>query len=50
MAAQHFGHLVAGPPQTLVLFRVRDSLAEEEINQYIDSGVAAFLAAYATAS
>lgn len=46
LAAQHFGHLVAGPPQTLLLFRARDALSEQEIDRFIDAGVAVFLAAY----
>jgi AcrR family transcriptional regulator len=46
LAAQHFGHLVAGPPQTLLLFGARDALGEQEIERYIEAGVAAFLAAY----
>jgi AcrR family transcriptional regulator len=47
LAAQHFGYLVAGPPQTLLLFRARDALSAEEIARYIEAGVAAFMAAYA---
>jgi TetR/AcrR family transcriptional repressor of mexJK operon len=50
MAAQHFGHLVAGPPQTLLLFRTRDAMSEQELDRYIQSGVAAFLAAYGKGS
>jgi AcrR family transcriptional regulator len=46
LAAQHFGHLVAGPPQTLLLFRARDALSQQEIERYIESGITAFLAAY----
>jgi TetR/AcrR family transcriptional repressor of mexJK operon len=46
LAPQHFGHLVAGPPQTLLLFRARDALSEGEIDRFIDAGVAVFLSAY----
>lgn len=46
LAAQHFGHLVIGPPQTMLLFKAREQLTDDEIEAYVRTGVAVFLSHY----
>lgn len=46
LAAQHFGHLIVGQPQMLLLFKARESFSDEEIDEFVRAGVAVFLSHY----
>lgn len=46
LAAQHFGYLLIGPLQTMLLFKPREQVTDDEINRFVEAGLSVFFARY----